>query len=182
MPEEAETVNPSAVAAIAEECADLMDQAADLVAGVKGGAYRAPGPGPIGSVGGQVRHLTEFVENFLDGAVVGRVDYDDRARDAQVEADPARAGERLRGLAARLRAQRWPAGPIEIRMDTGQEGWIASTVDRELRFLASHTVHHFAILRLLLEGTDVRLPAEFGIAPSTLRHRRSGRLAVGTTE
>ena len=159
-----------------------MDQAADLVGGLKGAAYRAPGPGPIGSVGGQVRHLAEFLGNFLDGVVVGRVDYDDRARDARVESDPARAGETLLTLAARLRAEAWPSGTLEVRMDTGEEGWTASTVDRELRFLASHTVHHFAIVRLLLADSAVRMSPDFGIAPSTLRHRREGRVAAEAAE
>ena len=44
---------------------------------------------------------------------------------------------------------------------------------RELQFLVSHTIHHYALIGVLLaaEGFDVSLEfPEFGVAPSTLTH------------
>ena len=49
--------------------------------------------------------------------------------------------------------------------------WTASTVGRELAYLLSHTIHHYALIRLLAYDHGVRLDAEFGVAPSTLKHR-----------
>ena len=51
-----------------------------------------------------------------------------------------------------------------------------STVRRELIFLVSHTVHHYALIAVMLRHQAVGLPADFGVAPSTLRHQR--RLAA----
>jgi len=48
---------------------------------------------------------------------------------------------------------------------------IASTVGREVAFSVGHAIHHFAIVRLLCAQLAVAVPSEFGIAPSTLKHR-----------
>ena len=153
------------------ECAALLEQAADLVLAVKGRTYRQDGPGPIGGLGEQVRHLTEFYQAFFAGLAQGRVDYDARPRDARVEADPAFAGEVLAELGTQLRETPWSDTPIDVRMDDAGACFTRSSVARELRFLASHTVHHFAIIRLLLGGDEARMPARFGVAPATVRHR-----------
>jgi hypothetical protein len=36
-------------------------------------------------------------------------------------------------------------------------------------------VHHYALIKLLLEGSGVDLGVEFGVAPSTLAHQRAAR-------
>ena len=45
-----------------------------------------------------------------------------------------------------------------------------STFARELQFLASHTVHHYALISIASRMQGI-MPAEgFGIAPSTLKY------------
>ena len=62
-------------------------------------------------------------------------------------------------------------------MQTGEEDgvpdWRPSSVGRELQFLVSHTVHHYALIRLLLEDHGIYAGEEFGVAPSTLAHQRA---------
>ena len=41
---------------------------------------------------------------------------------------------------------------------------------KEVMFCVGHAIHHYAILKLLCAGVGVKLPYEFGIAPSTLKH------------
>ncbi len=63
--------------------------------------------------------------------------------------------------------------PIQIRLECGgaeAEQWSHSTVRRELQFLLSHTVHHFALIAVLLERFEIAVPDDFGIAPSTLKY------------
>ena len=141
------------------------------------GVYAAtarPGWAPVGS---QFRHVLDHYLAFLDGWAAGRVDYDARQRDRAVETDPARA----------LRVMRWVAGELErihiedgdrivlVQMDSGgSDGvpdWRPSTVGRELQFLVSHTVHHFALIKLLLAELGVETDADLGTAPSTLAWR-----------
>ena len=47
---------------------------------------------------------------------------------------------------------------------------VGSNLAREVMFCVGHAIHHYAILRLLCAGVGVKLPYEFGVAPSTLKH------------
>lgn len=158
--------------------AGLLADAIPVLASVDGTVWSAPGS--CGSVGAQIRHVLEFVSAYLDGVPSGRVDYDRRPRDPALEGDRGAACARMRDLVVRLReSECGGTGGLDVRMDEDDEttGWTRSSVERELRFLASHTVHHFAIVRLLLEARGLPVAAEFGVAPSTLRHRRALALA-----
>ena len=42
-----------------------------------------------------------------------------------------------------------------------------TTVARELAFVVSHTIHHSALVAVLLEHGSRRVPARFGVAPTT---------------
>ena len=58
-------------------------------------------------------------------------------------------------------------------MDCGGDEieWQPSTTGRELQFLVSHTVHHFAMIGGICRALEVEMEENFGVAPSTLRHR-----------
>ncbi|MBM4187475.1 MAG: hypothetical protein FJ206_09205 [Gemmatimonadetes bacterium] len=60
---------------------------------------------------------------------------------------------------------------IQLQCEAGTESWSRSTLGRELQFLVSHSVHHFALIKLLLANDGPVLPREFGVAPSTLSHQ-----------
>lgn len=51
--------------------------------------------------------------------------------------------------------------------------WRPSSLGRELQFLSSHTLHHYALIKLLLDDTGLDLGPEFGVAPSTLAWQRA---------
>jgi hypothetical protein len=130
-------------------------------------------------VGGHLRHCLEFYTCLLDGLQTGRVDYDARRRDPRIEVDRTHAVETARAIAARLAAALAEAEdqPLEVAMDrgAGEQGgaaWSRSSVRRELQFLRSHTVHHYALMSAVLQLLGVEVPRDFGVAPSTLEHRR----------
>jgi uncharacterized damage-inducible protein DinB len=132
-----------------------------------------------GGVGSQVRHCIDFYECLLYGLENGdRVDYAARGRNRELETNRAAAADRLRQLADRL-ATIDPAS-LERRLEVRSEQpvpeipeWCGSTLHRELQFLVSHTVHHYALIVALLSRLGYELQtehADFGIAPSTLVH------------
>ena len=51
--------------------------------------------------------------------------------------------------------------------------WCDSSASRELEFLLSHTVHHYALIGVICQLAGQTLPKDFGMAPSTLRHLQS---------
>ncbi len=62
---------------------------------------------------------------------------------------------------------------LRIKVDAADESsWATSSVERELQFLRSHTVHHFALIAVILRLSGLEPGEEFGVAPSTLRYRK----------
>lgn len=132
-------------------------------------------------IGPHLRHVVEHYETLLAGLEHGVVDYDNRDRDRRLECDPALAQARCETLAAAYLQrldQPWPESVV-VAFDggvAGDERFVSpSTPLRELLFVAGHAVHHYALLRLVLEQQRVMLPAWTGKAPSTIRHEREQR-------
>ena len=138
---------------------------------------------PGGTVGGHFRHCLDFYVSFLRGREVGEVDYDRRDRTAEWEAIPERILEALARVIHDLEAltQEDPNRPLQVRGDgpvEGDQAWARSTVGRELQYLLSHTIHHYAIIGSILRSLDFEPGVDFGVAPSTLRHwGRAGGVA-----
>ena len=157
--------------------AAFLEQGADLLASLDAATYRrSPAPLATAPVGGHVRHCLDFVCAFLRGWRDGEVDYDRRERDPRLEEDPAVAGELLRAFSAELLTlvpELDPARELRVRAeappDAGpEEGWLPSTLGRELSVLSSHTVHHYALIAMTLRHFGRDVGPEFGVAPSTL--------------
>jgi hypothetical protein len=140
-----------------------------------------PAEGFARTVGPHLRHIVEHYETLLTGILNGVVDYESRARDHAIEVDARLAREGCESLMRRLDClDARIAGQGELVIDVvaaiGLDGEAdclqRSTVARELLFLASHTTHHFAIIRPALVALGVKVPADFGKAPGTIRHER----------
>lgn len=167
-----------------EKNADLLLQGARLLRDLDEAAFVAGVPAsPGGSVGKHIRHCVDCYDALLGGLPRGRVDYSRRERDARSEEDPRRAALRLEETARALRGLSRDdlERPIAVRGEDDDAGaddersWSASTVSRELQFLRSHTIHHLALVAILLRLGGIEPPAHLGIAPSTLRHREAVR-------
>ena len=136
---------------------------------------------PSGSIGEHLRHCLDFYAVLLRDLPSGRIDYVQRARNRRVEADRAFALKRAAEIAREI--ARIPADqlkqPLLVRSEDdgcgpeSPEAWSRSTLQRELQFLISHSVHHFALIAVVLRTLGHEPPATFGVASSTLRHRQS---------
>lgn len=130
--------------------------------------------GDVGGVGAHFRHNLDFVGSLLAGLATGRVDYSARERDIRIESDRRYAIEKIRKLTAGLkRLDREDASKeIFVRSELEQDSWHTSSLARELEFLHSHTVHHYALIVEKLKRSGLEVNREFGVAPSTLRFWR----------
>lgn len=139
------------------------------------------------TLGKHVRHIIDHYEALIDGLEAGAetLDYEQRRRDPTLEAWPDEAARRLAALEAWLSSLQGQASPKRLTLRHCQDAGapdpgrgadgemrlaLPSSLARELAFLASHTVHHMAIIGLLAEQIGIALPASFGVHPSTLRH------------
>ncbi|MEQ6889996.1 DinB family protein [Halomonas sp. CS7] len=139
------------------------------------------------TLGKHVRHIIDHYEALIDGLEAGAetLDYEPRRRDPALETWPDEAARRLAALEAWLSSLTGQSSPERLTLRHGQDAGapdpdrvaddearlaLPSSLARELAFLASHTVHHMAIIGLLAEQIGIALPASFGVHPSTLRH------------
>jgi hypothetical protein len=160
-----------------------LDQGVDLLSRLDDPTFTASPDGLYrGGVGAQFRHCIDFYTCFLDGLGAGRVDYSRRRRDPRVETSREHAVAAAGAVRDRLFEIGVSEGPraVAVRSEEpsarpGPLDWCGSTVGRELQFLVSHTIHHYAMIAAVLRllGHDVRrvFPG-FGVAPSTLSHWR----------
>jgi hypothetical protein len=155
----------------------LIDQALALVAAHGAGSRRCY----AGPAGAHLRHVIEHYEALVFPAAPGVVDYDNRPRDRELETSPTLARTRLLALRDRLGA--WAPlvldTAVQVRGQGGTAGGfnftVTSCIGRELAFLASHTVHHFALLAPYCRQHAIQTPADFGQAPSTVAHANAAR-------
>jgi uncharacterized damage-inducible protein DinB len=152
----------------------LLDEIDTVVRGLPPDAYCArPAPTVSGTVGQHVRHCLDHVDALLSNRPAMFLSYDHRDRGTDVESDPSAAATRIRALRSEL--QRWSAmrsldEPVQVISQLSTDGAVIvswSTLARELSFVVSHTIHHQAIVAVLLDVCGRRVPERFGHAPST---------------
>lgn len=157
---------------------ELLDQATRLLESLPDSLYseRSDQPGFRQTPGPHLRHALDAYACLLDGLERGLVDYDARSRSRAVETsrtDALAAIERTRAALQAIAAP--PETALEVLADTpGEEDGVpaASSLGREYQVLVGHTVHHYALIALILRQRGWDPDPDFGVAPSTLRHWR----------
>ena len=168
----------SATALLVAENRSLLQQARELLERLDNATYARNG-GPEdrfdSGIGRHLRHVLEMYRCLLSADE--SVDYTARPREIRLEQDRAAALAAIAEIDAEL------AGIGQDRMlqawsgdAPGAEGheFSRSSVNRELRHLCEHTVHHYALISLLLRQMDLPVEPDFGVASSTRRHQASG--------
>jgi hypothetical protein len=125
-----------------------------------------------GSIGAHVRHTLDHVAALAFSAPMATLSYDHRERGTAVESDPAAALRQILRLKAALEdlSLRGLDDPVQVESvvsASGESSVAWSSLRRELAFVISHTIHHQAIIALLLAFQGIDTPDRFGYAPST---------------
>ena len=166
---------------------DLLQQTESLLQAVDSSSYSTCVPIAFnGTIGGHVRHCVDHFLCLLRGFDSGLIDYDHRDRDVRIERDPAFA----RTLVVALRAdiELLDADLLDSAVQTrcevsyrrGDSPCSTSSLGRELAYAVAHGIHHFALIAILARLQGIQLPDGFGIAPSTLVHRRTHNVVATT--
>jgi uncharacterized damage-inducible protein DinB len=161
-------VVPAAVDALRQQLRSLRD----LVAGLTGEIYEATPSRASGSIGQHVRHCVDHATALVAAGSRVEFSYDARIRGTRVETDPAAAVVEVDRLCLQLDEfdARSLDRPLWLRTQThvdGPQARVATTLGREVAFVLQHTVHHAALIAVLLDGQGLAVPPRFGYAPST---------------
>ncbi len=161
---------------IIDDNIETLKQGIELIARLDDRLYTLPNRElSLSGAGAHFRHCIDFYHGFLAGVESGRINYDLRERDERIEQNRSFAIARLNAvieglnLAIVVEGDRMLATLLEGSSDSD---WSISSLKRELQFLLSHTIHHYALIALALRSQGFDPGAEFGVAPSTLRHWR----------
>jgi uncharacterized damage-inducible protein DinB len=125
-----------------------------------------------GSIGAHVRHCLDHVCALERGIAIGEVCYDHRERQTVVEYEVQLAASRLQRAISRIGSleDRLLDRPLTLRARVSEEGLevrVPTSAGRELAFVISHTIHHSALIAVLLEQSELDVPSRLGMAPTT---------------
>ncbi len=158
----------------------VLDQAVEVLRRMDDETYATGGAAPgVSAIGVHFRHVLDHYRSFLMGLATDEIDYDARHRHVPLETDRQLAIATALGFATDLARLAPELGPRPVRVSTrsvaGDDGapdWSQSSLKRELQFLVSHTVHHYALIKELLRRSGFDAGTEFGVAPSTIAAAR----------
>jgi hypothetical protein len=129
------------------------------------------------SIGGHYRHCLDHFNCVLRGLQKPEINYDHRERNVRVETDPEFALKITRQLHEALKqlSPEMLATPVmaccEVSYDKGQSPRACSSYSRELVYAIAHAIHHYALISIMARLMEIKLPQNFGIAPSTVAHQ-----------
>ncbi|MGH9799856.1 MAG: DinB family protein [Blastocatellia bacterium] len=153
----------------------LLEQGANLLAQLDDQLYlSAPAGISKSGIGGHLRHCLDFYDGFLRGVKAGKVNYDLRERNELIEKDRFVAMTKIRETVDRLNeVSDSDDSDLLVKLEGEQaqseSAWSRSSINRELQFLLSHTVHHYALIAVLLRLQGFQPSPDFGVAPTTLK-------------
>lgn len=161
----------------------LLRQLGTLVESLTDAEYSRKPVGVVtSSIGGHVRHNLDHIDALLRGLRVGEIDYDHRERGTAIETDRQEALAAISRLECEVDGFPWEEAPAELELTTLLAPdvpplRVATNPSRELAFVVSHTIHHNALIGVMVKLLGRVPPADFGYAPSTVAHLRSQRCA-----
>lgn len=155
-----------------------LEQGLDLLRSLDDDAYTsAQPPYHESSIGDHLRHCLEHYTSFLGGLDDGAIDYDARLRDGRIATSRLFATQTIQDLIEHLRTLSQGDKALLVKMDSDKDAestapWSPSSVKRELQYLLAHTIHHYALIAVLLRLQGHEPDPDFGVAPSTLKYRK----------
>jgi hypothetical protein len=126
------------------------------------------------TIGQHLRHIIELFQCLENGYDEGLVNYEKRKRDVTIETRKDLASTLLSEIHRGLDR---PNKVLDLEAcyeeDAENPIIIATNFYREIAYNLEHTIHHMALIRVgISEVADISLPAEFGIASSTIKYRK----------
>jgi uncharacterized damage-inducible protein DinB len=169
---------------LVDDLVRVLRQGQELILALSAEAYREEPPElGVASVGAHYRHHLQHVELFVEGLPKGLVDYDARARVCALGTNRELASAATDAVIAGLLELKGAREDQTVNVVHATSAapvppsTAPSTLGRELMFLLSHAVHHYAVMSMLARLSGHAPPDELGVMPSTLLWRKQSLLS-----
>lgn len=125
------------------------------------------------TIGMHTRHFIEFFQCLITQECNCNINYADRKRDLRIESDSDFALETIDWIVEKLPTLDLNKD-LQLCIENDSRQFVKSNIAREIVYNIEHVIHHLAILKIALkiQCPNLRLPNNFGVAPSTLAHQR----------
>jgi hypothetical protein len=143
-----------------------LDQLLELVSTLEDEQYTFVPQGNSSSVGQHLRHTLEIFILLVENYDSGRLDYESRSRNLELERNRALAVNKLNYLKENFNK---PDKPIEL---LNNQLIIKTSYARELLYQLEHIIHHNAIIRPIVASfLGNAIQENFGYAPATIKYQ-----------
>lgn len=123
------------------------------------------------TIGRHIRHIIEHYQQLLVGARTGVFSYEDRQRDLVLEMKPRLAIQVIKTIEEQFFCIDIALDqPLLLHTDCDK---IKTNFARELDYLFNHTIHHLAMVNVILASLGNCLQDESDVHPATLRFKHS---------
>ena len=155
---------------------NILKQLSEVVDQITEDDFRKPCHSLNATVGQHLRHTLEFFICLEQGYRSCVVNYDKRVHNKAMENDKFIALNTIQQIREFINSnQDDKALKLEVGYlpDSDECVTISTTYLRELVYNIEHTVHHMAIMKIGIHQVAeyISLPADFGIAVSTIRYK-----------
>ena len=160
-------------------CNNILGQMAEVIEKIDDADFVKPSTVLSGSTLGQhFRHAIEFFECLVSGYEKGLISYDKRDHDKNIETSRVLAIEvisRIRDFIDSTSSDRKLLLEVSYNPETNESEKVESNMAREIVYNIEHVVHHMALVKIGIKELipDFNLPADFGVAVSTIKYQRS---------
>ena len=160
---------------LVEDNKKLLDQVIVLLGKVNDDLYNKKSNFLIKhSIGQHFRHIYAFYYQFINGIVSGVIDYDSRIRDSRMESDCKYMLKSFSEISSKLNINKNSKIILSYQLDNSDKQEVDSSIERELVFLYSHSLHHIAMIRGVLESEyGFTFKENLGFTVSTINHKSS---------
>jgi uncharacterized damage-inducible protein DinB len=159
-------------------CNEILQQLLDLVVSISDEDFSKPSTAlSNATVGQHLRHTIEFYVCLEQGYHYGTVNYDRRNHSREIETNRQLAIDTLKDIMQFVETME-DNKPLHLQvsyeLDKDSFQTLETTSTRELVYNIEHAVHHMAIMKIGVRevASYITLPASFGIAASTIRHKQ----------
>ena len=156
----------------------ILDQLIEFASSITDEQYTRELPVLLNnSISKHYRHIIEFYGVMMEGFESGRVNYDNRKHDQELEQNRDKSVivlEKLRNRFLNPILQEPIVLAGSYSLDSDNEFTISTNAEREIVYNIEHAIHHMAVIRIAVqhEFPELLIKDEFGFAFSTLKYLR----------
>lgn len=160
---------------------DALEQGLELLSRLSDDEYtRVCEPWLKSTIGQHIRHVADMYLALMGAQEEGVADYDVRRRGSRVEKNSDQGREVLQQislwldeLAQHIDGNQALRIKSEVSLQKSVSVTLESSLLRELVFVGSHTVHHYAVISVIARLQNLNVDEWFGIAPATVTFLRN---------